>query len=53
MRHTPHFLMTEPAEVKRLIQRSPWTKLSHNKSRDVVGQDLGSRRTHSVHPVPR
>lgn len=36
MRHTPHFLMTDPAHVKRLIQRSPWTKLSQNKSPDVV-----------------
>lgn len=24
MRHTPHFLLTDPAEVKRLIRRNPW-----------------------------
>lgn len=24
MRHTPHYLLTDPAEVKRLIRRSPW-----------------------------
>ncbi|SNU01064.1 hypothetical protein SAMN06298212_10666 [Ruaniaceae bacterium KH17] len=41
MRHTPHFLMTDPAEVKRLIQRSPWTKLSQNKASDVVGRITG------------
>lgn len=30
MRHTPHFLMTEPAEVKRLIRQNPWaTFVSH------------------------
>ena len=24
MRHTPHFLMTDPEEVKRLIRGNPW-----------------------------
>lgn len=24
MRHTPQYLLTEPAEVKRLIRRNPW-----------------------------
>ena len=24
MRHTPHFLMTDPEEVKRLIRENPW-----------------------------
>ncbi|WP_309708027.1 FMN-binding negative transcriptional regulator [Pseudolysinimonas sp.] len=24
MRHTPHYLLTDPAEVKRLIRRNPW-----------------------------
>lgn len=24
MRHTPHFLLTDPVEVKRLIRRNPW-----------------------------
>lgn len=24
MRHTPHYLMTDPEEVKRLIRRHPW-----------------------------
>lgn len=25
MRHTPHYLMTDPDEVKRLIRANPWT----------------------------
>lgn len=30
MRHTPHFLMTDPEEVKRLIRENPWaTFVSH------------------------
>lgn len=30
MRYTPHFLMTDPAEVKRLIRQNPWaTFVSH------------------------
>lgn len=24
MRHTPHYLVTDPAEVKRLVRRNPW-----------------------------
>ena len=24
MRHTPHYLLEDPAEVKRLIRRNPW-----------------------------
>lgn len=24
MRHTPHFVMTDPEEVKRLIRENPW-----------------------------
>lgn len=24
MRHTPHFLMTDPEEVKRLVRENPW-----------------------------
>jgi transcriptional regulator len=24
MRHTPHYLLTDPAEIKRLIRRNPW-----------------------------
>lgn len=30
MRHTPHFFMTDPEEVKRLIRENPWaTFVSH------------------------
>ena len=33
MRHTPHFLMTDPEEVKRLIRENPWaTFVSHTAS---------------------
>jgi transcriptional regulator len=27
MRHTPHYLMTDPDEVKRLIRASPWATI--------------------------
>ena len=33
MRHTPHYLMTEPDEVKRLIRENPWgTFVSHTRT---------------------
>lgn len=37
MRHTPHFLMTEPDEVRRLVREHPWaTIVSHVPERGLV-----------------
>lgn len=36
MRHTPHFLMTDPGEVKRLIRQHPWATLVSSTSRGLV-----------------
>jgi len=36
MRHTPHYLMTEVDEVKRLIRRNPWTTYVSNTSNGLV-----------------
>ncbi len=36
MRHTPRFLMTEPAEVKRLIRGNPWATFVSPASTGLV-----------------
>jgi transcriptional regulator len=37
MRHTPHFLMTDPAEVRRLVRENPWaTIVSAPPGRGIV-----------------
>ena len=36
MRHTPHYLMTDPAEVKRLIQNHPWATFVSATSAGLV-----------------
>jgi transcriptional regulator len=36
MRHTPHYLMTDVDEVKRLIRRNPWTTYVSNTSKGLV-----------------
>lgn len=36
MRHTPHFLMTDPDEVKRLIRGNPWATIVSATSRGLV-----------------
>ncbi|MCU1412030.1 MAG: Transcriptional regulator [Rhodoglobus sp.] len=36
MRHTPHFLMTDPAEVKRLIRENPWATIISNTTAGLV-----------------
>lgn len=36
MRHTPHYLMTDVDEVKRLVRRNPWTTYVSNTSKGLV-----------------
>jgi transcriptional regulator len=36
MRHTPHFLMTDPAEVARLVRDNPWATYVSSTSRGLV-----------------
>lgn len=36
MRHTPHFLMTDPEEVKRLIRDNPWATFVSPTSHGLV-----------------
>lgn len=36
MRHTPHYLMTEPQEVKRLIRGNPWATIVSPTSNGLV-----------------
>ena len=36
MRHTPHYLMTDPDEVKRLVRGHPWATFVSGTSRGLV-----------------
>src|SRR6476620_4335009 len=36
MRHSPHFLMTDPAEVKRLIRGNPWATFVSATAKGLV-----------------
>lgn len=36
MRHTPHYLMTDPDEVRRLIQNNPWATIVSPTSNGLV-----------------
>lgn len=36
MRHTPHYLMTDPAEVRRLIRHHPWATFVSPTSNGLV-----------------
>jgi len=36
MRHTPHFLMTDPAEVRRLIRAHPWATIVSSTTQGLV-----------------
>ncbi len=36
MRHTPHYLLTDPNEVKRLIRENPWATIVSATSKGVV-----------------
>ncbi|MDJ1372099.1 FMN-binding negative transcriptional regulator [Gulosibacter molinativorax] len=36
MKHTPHFLLTDPDEVKRLIRENPWATFVSNTSKGLV-----------------
>ena len=36
MRHTPHYLLTDPDEVKRLIRRNAWATYVSNTSKGLV-----------------
>ncbi len=36
MRRTPHYLLDDPAEVKRLIRRNPWTTYVSHTSNGLV-----------------
>lgn len=36
MRHTPHFLMTDPDEVRRLIRNNPWATFVSATSQGLV-----------------
>lgn len=36
MRHTPHYLMTDPEEVRRLIRHHPWATFVSTTSRGLV-----------------
>lgn len=36
MRHTPHYLLTDPAEVKRLIRENPWATFVSSTSNGLV-----------------
>ncbi len=36
MRHTPHYLMTDPDEVKRLVRRHPWATFVSPASTGLV-----------------
>lgn len=37
MKHTPHFLLTDPAEVKALIRAHPWATIVSATSAGLVG----------------
>jgi transcriptional regulator len=36
MRHTPHYLMTDPEEVRRLIRNNPWATFVSSVSGELV-----------------
>ena len=36
MRHTPHFIITDPDEVKRLIRRNPWATIVSHTAKGLV-----------------
>lgn len=36
MRHTPHFIVTDPDEVKRLIRENPWATIVSNTANGLV-----------------
>lgn len=36
MRHTPHYLMTDPDEVRRLIRQNPWATIVSNTATGLV-----------------
>lgn len=36
MRHTPHYLLTDPDEVKRLIRHHPWATFVSSTSRGLI-----------------
>ncbi|MBC7725951.1 MAG: FMN-binding negative transcriptional regulator [Burkholderiaceae bacterium] len=36
MRHTPHFLMTDPDDIRRLIRENPWATLVSNTATGIV-----------------
>ena len=36
MRHTPHYLLTDPREIKRLIRENPWATIVSSTSTGVV-----------------
>jgi transcriptional regulator len=36
MRHTPHFLLTDPDEVKRLIRENPWASIVSSTAKGIV-----------------
>ena len=36
MRYTPRYLMTDPAEVKRLIRHNPWATFVSHTSEGLV-----------------
>lgn len=36
MRHTPHYLMTDPAEINRLIRAHPWATIVSNTATGLV-----------------
>lgn len=36
MKHTPHFLLTDPEEVKRLIRENPWATFVSNTASGLV-----------------
>jgi transcriptional regulator len=36
MRHTPHYLLTDPVEVKRLIRENPWATIVSHTAKGLV-----------------
>ncbi|MCW4384696.1 FMN-binding negative transcriptional regulator [Salinibacterium sp. SYSU T00001] len=36
MRHTPHYIMKDPEEVKRLIRENPWATIVSNTAKGLV-----------------
>jgi transcriptional regulator len=51
MRHTPHYLMTDPDEVRRLIRDNPWATFVSPTSRGLVASHYPVLLDESADPI--